>query len=368
LGQNLQVRAAAQIARLARLCALTCAISCAVLFSLSPAASAATKITTPSSFRSLAEVSTWIDGYRTTHDVARFGDAIRAASRFGAFKDPDGAGLYVGFIAGVIGANPDKADALVAQMFPVSASDHWALVRGIAYSGLPNWRFVLKRAAHRMPSRAVMIEAYVNGRLPVLDDLAIKPSPTTWQRIRASLAIDFGGKTHEPRTLEPTQALLDTLWGYYLATGSYRPLLRIVDLLPWAKDRDDADRLTLGSMATYTLAVNAARDPDLLERLRGIRRQRAANAENVKVLDTVIAAAETADTGRLRKEQLAAIEKLKMKGPAYKQEMSTWGKVGQGAIAVGCVAAAVTGHVELGLPCVIGGGATSAAMYYMSDR
>lgn len=359
----MQKRITAKGAWLARLLALSWVLSSALSFA--PPAVAATKATP---FRSLAEVNNWIDSYRATHDVARFGDAIKAASRFGAFKDPDAAGLQVGFIAGVLGANPDEADALVAQMFPLSESDHWAVVRGIAYSGLPNWRFVLKRAAQRMPSRTVMIEAYVSGRLPVLDDLSIKPSPTTWQRIRASLAIDFSGGKNKPRVLEPTQALLDTLWGQYLATGSYRPLLRVVDLLPWAQDRDDADKLTLGSMAKYTLAVNASRDPSLLERLRGIRGTRAANAENVKVLDAVIAAAETADTGALRKEQLAAIEKLKMKGPAYKQEMSTWGKIGQGAIAVGCVAAAVTGHVELGLPCVIGGGATSAAMYYMNDR
>jgi hypothetical protein len=39
-----------------------------------------------------------------------------------------------------------------------------------------------------------------------------------------------------------------------------------------------------------------------------------------------------------------------------------WGQVGQGALAVGCIAAAATGHIELGLPCVIGGGVSSAAL------
>ena len=82
----------------------------------------------------------------------------------------------------------------------------------------------------------------------------------------------------------------------------------------------------------------------------------------------IVLAAETAETGKLRKDALAAIEQLKMKGPAYRRELSTWGKIGQGALAVGCVAAAATGHIELGLPCVIGGGATNAAAYYMNDR
>ncbi|MGE0565977.1 MAG: hypothetical protein AB7O50_15850 [Pseudolabrys sp.] len=317
-------------------------------------------------FQSLAEVTDWINTYRDRRDAARTGEAIKAASRFGGFKDPEQAGVYVGFIAGILGANRDRADRIVASMFPLSESDHWAVVRGIAYSGLPNWRFVLKRAAHRMPSRRVMIEAYTGGKLPILGDLKIEPSPTTWQRVKASLS--FGNSKPVKPDLEPNQVLLDTLWGYYLATGSYGPLLRIVELLPWAGDRDDVEKLTVGSMAKYTLAVNASRDPALLDQLRVVRRAKAKHdSDSTKPLDEVIAAAETADTGKLRKDQLAAIEQLKMKGPGYKRDLSTWGKIGQGAIAVGCVAAAATGQVQFGLPCVIGGGATSAALYYMND-
>jgi len=39
-----------------------------------------------------------------------------------------------------------------------------------------------------------------------------------------------------------------------------------------------------------------------------------------------------------------------------------WGKVGEGALAVGCIAAAAAGQVELGIPCVIGGATSSAAL------
>jgi hypothetical protein len=31
---------------------------------------------------------------------------------------------------------------------------------------------------------------------------------------------------------------------------------------------------------------------------------------------------------------------------------------------IGCIVAAATGHVELGLPCVIGGAASTAALSY----
>jgi hypothetical protein len=76
---------------------------------------------------------------------------------------------------------------------------------------------------------------------------------------------------------------------------------------------------------------------------------------------------ETAEISALRKNALAAIEQLKTKGPAYKRDANTWAKVGQGALAVGCVTAAVMGQIALGLPCVIGGGASSAAMYYVNQ-
>jgi hypothetical protein len=258
---------------------------------------------------------------------------------------------------------------LIDQMMTVREEDQWAIVRGIAYSGLPDWKNILRRHAHQLPGRQLMIADYLNGRMPTLDKLVIKPSPTQWERIKDAVAIDWPGakKPAKPVELDPTQDILDTLWGYYLASGSYKPVLRMVDLLPWSKDRDNVDKLTIGSMAKYTLATNASRDTALLAKLKTIRDAKSQTKETKKLLEEVIHAAEVADTGKLRTDALAAIEQLKIKGPNYKREVSTWAKVGQGTLAVGCVAAAVMGQVYLGLPCVIGGGATSAAMYYMNN-
>ena len=65
---------------------------------------------------------------------------------------------------------------------------------------------------------------------------------------------------------------------------------------------------------------------------------------------------------RVRKEALAAIDELKTKGPGYRREVSLWGRVGEGALAIGCIAAAAAGQIEFGLPCVIGGATSSAAL------
>lgn len=321
---------------------------------------------------SLQAGTDWINAYRATRDLDHAPYVIRSLSRLGAFREPEAAGVYVGFIAGLIGSNPDEADRLIDGMLGMRAEDQWALVRGIAYSGSPHWKNLLRAHASQMPARRVLINGYLSDKLPVLDDLTIKPSPTTWQRIREAFAIGKADAKPAKATLTPSQTSIDTLWGYYLASGEYAPVMRIVDLLPWASDRDDAEKLTTGSMARYTLAMNASRDPVLLDMLKVIRQTKGKAKYDsdavVKPLDEVIEAAELADASALRKDALASIEQLKIKGPAYKRELSNWGKFGQGALAVGCVVAAATGHVELGLPCVIGGGATNAAAYYMNDK
>jgi hypothetical protein len=133
-------------------------------------------------------------------------------------------------------------------------------------------------------------------------------------------------------------------------------------MLPWSKDRQNTDKLTVGSMAKYTLASNAAHDSELLATLK---REAPHEAEDVKpILNEIIEAVDTMEIARLRKEALAAIDDLKRKGPSDKRDMTTLGQIGQGAVALGCVAAAATGQIELGLPCVVGGALGSAALTY----
>ena len=343
----------------------------AVLLSLNAAQANRTPAPPLPNFVTLQSTTDWINAYRVARNPAQAPAAIRALSQHGALRDPETSGSAVGFIAGLIATNHDRAETLIAGMFPIRAEDQWAIVRGIAYSGAPRWKQLLREAAPRMPSWQVMIEHYLDDKLPTLHELTIKPSPTTMQRMRDAFVIEaLSADSGKPKkiVLEPTQTVIDTLWGFYLASGSYGPILKLVEFLPWALDKDDAEKLTVGSMAKYTLAMNAQRDPELLGKLKHLRKARQQSSIVVTQLDEVIRAAETADPGTLRKNALAAIEQIKIKGPNYKRELSTWGKVGQGAIAVGCVVAAVTGHIEFGLPCVIGGGASTAAMYYITEK
>jgi len=312
----------------------------------------------------------WINSYRVKPDPASVPDVVQALSRMGAFKDPETAGPYIGFIAGVLAANPDRAEELIGRMFPLPDENHWVIVRAIAYSDHPEWRRLLRVFSAKMPGRQVMIQRYLSGRLPTLFQVAPHRSQTIGQRVGYYFSYDTYFGDNQKRTprqeLEPSPELLDTFWGYYFATARYRSVARIVGMLPWSKETNSVDLLTLGNMSKYTLASNAVRDKHLLAMLKEAVGQQPKPVATV--LREVIEAAETVDTARLRKEALASIEELRRKGPSSRREASRWGQIGLGALSLGCVAAAATGQVELGLPCVLGGALSSAGLRYWETQ
>ena len=74
---------------------------------------------------SLGVVQQWIYGYRAKPDYAHVPAAVRVLFHSQTFKEPESAGIYLGFIAGAIGSNPAKAEQLVNSFFPVPPQDEW---------------------------------------------------------------------------------------------------------------------------------------------------------------------------------------------------------------------------------------------------
>src|SRR4051812_9805465 len=52
----------------------------------------------------------WINGYRHHPEPDQAPLAVKGMSRLGILTDSEGAGVYVGFLAGVFARNPDKID------------------------------------------------------------------------------------------------------------------------------------------------------------------------------------------------------------------------------------------------------------------
>ena len=286
-------------------------------------------------FGSAENMLRWINGYRTNPQPDKVPALVHAVSHLGLFRDMETAGVYVGFMAGVIEANPKRAEALIAKMFPMPPEDQVAIVRAIAHSGHPEWKELLGKFSERMPARKVLIDRFVTGKQPTLKQMPL----------------DAGAGP------------LDMLWGQYFATGSYEPVLRMVSILEWSKDVNNVDRLTVGSMTKLTLATNASRDKELLDMLKSAMRHE--TKETRAVLREVIDAAETFEFGRVRKDAVAAIDQLKVKGPASARNTQWWGQAGQTALALGCIVAGAMGHMEVGIPCIVGGAVSSAALKYM---
>lgn len=291
-----------------------------------------------SEFARAEDVLKFINDYRTNPRPEKLPEVFRAMGNLGLFRDLDMAGVYVGFVAGVLGSNPEKTERLIIEMFPMPPMDQVVLIKAIAFTGLANWKAVLQRFVERMPARTGLMRKYLYGDGKALDDLP----------------------------LEGGSFVLDAHWGYYYATGDSRPARRIISALAWARDKNDLEKLTIASMAKWTLATNASRDKDLIDILKDeVNHQ----PKLVRVeLGEVIEAAETFETQRLRKAALASIEELKAKGPQRDRDIAWWGKAGQTALALGCVAAGAMGHIEVGLPCVLGGAASTAALKYLTPQ
>lgn len=307
----------------------------------------------------------WINAYNPKRDVGRVPAVMKVASELGLMSDPEGGGMFVGFMAGVIGANPKSAPGIIKKLLAIRSADHWAVVRAIAYSGHPNWRGLMTRFAKDMPDRATMAQRYLDGTLPTLNT-PVAEERTSWKD-RVNPRKWFAGKDDDrPVPLEERPEIIDVYWGYYYGSRSASPVKRLVGMLPWSEERDSVEKLTIGSMAKFTMALNASRDMKLLKLLKTLQAQQT-HKKTKKQLAEAIEAAETMEVTALRKEALDRLEELKRMGPGSKRDIAWWGKLGQGAISLGCVAAAATGQVALGVPCVVGGAATSGLLYYFAS-
>lgn len=282
-------------------------------------------------------VLAFINGYRERKQPEAIPALVKAMVRLGVIDDPEKSGIYIGFLAGVIQDNQVTAAKLIADMFPMPPPQQVVLIKAIVYSDLPDWKLILRAFTERMPARQVMIRRYLYGEGKPLKELPLDDAST-----------------------------LDVHWGLYFATGNWQPAARIIDALRWAGEKNDVEKLTIGSMAKWTYATNASRDKNLLDLAKTElnHRPKALRAH----LREVIEAAELFETGRLRKSALKAIDELRAKGPQRVRDINTWGQAGQTVLALGCVAAAALGQAYVGVPCVIGGALSSAALKYLVPK
>jgi hypothetical protein len=313
---------------------LTALFFVAVVLALAPMAADAKGKAKKLPFTGPEQVLHWINDYRRNPAPERLAEVYKAMRDLGLLKDVEGAGIYVGFMAGIIGANPDKAEKLIADMFPMPPPDQVVVVKAIAFSGLAEWKELLGKFVERMPARQIVIDRYLSGKLPVLRDLPLD-----------------------------NPIAVDANWGYYFATGSSEPIQRLVRGLSWSRDKNNVEKLTIGSVVKWTLANNASRDNELLDYLKtSVPHQ----PDEVEVpLKDIIESCETFELAHIRKQALDSIEELKKKGSEASRNFAWWGQAGQTAMTLGCVAAGAAAQVSAGMPCVVGSALSTAGLKYL---
>jgi hypothetical protein len=302
-------------------------------------------------FPSPDKLMDWISNYRQHKNPARVPAAVHAMYDYGLFGDEEKAWFCTGFIAGILGTNPKDGPAMIPRFFPLPDKEQAVIIRAIAYSERPDWRELLEKTSSRTPLRRPLIDDFLSGKRPTLMELPL----------------DTGGSPG-----------IYALWGYYVATGQYAPVVRIMQALRWSKNKDDGgfsfrkvfsgwggdgsavDKITTGGTAKWTLASYAERDRALLNLYRAEYAK--APAEIAKPLKDVIDAAEIFESEKIRKDQFGAIEDAQKQQMTNEAGMSKGATAGSIAIATGCVAASALGQAYIAVPCVIGGALYTGAV------
>ena len=302
-------------------------------------------------FTSPEQLMDWISSYRKHRRPWEVPAAVHAMRRYGLFADEEKAWFCTGFVAGVLGSNPKDGPALVAKMFPMPDKEQAVIIRGIAYSGRPDWRELLENSSPRMPLRRPLIDDFLDGKRPTL----------------MKLPLESGGSEG-----------IYALWGYYVATGQHEPVVRIIQALQWSRTKKDSGfsfskvfsgwgndasavtKITTGGTAKWTLASYAERDRELLNLYRAEYERQPETIS--KPLKDVIDAAQDFESERIRKDQYGAIEDAQKAQMSSEAGMTKGATAGSLAIATGCVAASALGQAYIALPCVIGGALYTGAV------
>jgi hypothetical protein len=302
-------------------------------------------------FSSPDRLMDWMSNYRNHKSPSRVPVAVHAMKDYGLFADEEKAWFCTGFIAGVLGSNPKDGPNLIPGMFPMPDKEQAVIIRAIAYSGRPDWRELLEKTSPRTPLRRPLIDDFLAGKRPTLMELPL----------------DTGGSPG-----------IYALWGYYVATGQYEPVVRIMQALRWSKRKGDSgfsfrkvftgwgsdpsaiDKITTGGTAKWTLASYAERDRALLALYRA---EYARQPQDIAVpLKDVIDAAEIFESEKVRKDQFGAIEDAQRAQMSNESGMTKGATAGSIAIATGCVAASALGQAYIALPCVLGGALYTGAV------
>jgi len=166
------------------------------------------------------------------------------------------------FLAMVLRQHP----RLLPDVFKQSADFHLKTRKVIWFAA---WEADLPAAREQLRAARESEEEHAKKLIDVL--LAEPPTPFKERKIESATDLDM-------------------LWSAYFATGDKNYVERIIDVLPWAREKEDAAKLLVGVTARWSLAANARRHKPVMTLCKKIRKKA---DDNLKpMLDHVLAEAE----------------------------------------------------------------------------
>jgi len=224
-------------------------LTCVVLLALTSAG--ATERATPDEFEQ------WMTYYYLAPHPEEVASALETVTAMGFFENDNVQAPLSGFFTGIFRANPDKIGGWVKP-----------------YVGIPN-RHILYSALWMANSEEskTALKQMAQGAAPeeakTLRGLASSPPPTI-----ESMNIDG-------------PASLDYMWGYFSASGSDKPVLRIIDQMKLVNTKGNISAMLIGGAAQWSVSANARQHEKVLKIVK--EKAETADPETRVLLKTILA-------------------------------------------------------------------------------
>lgn len=188
-------------------------------------------------FSAAPQVTGWMSHYYEHPQPERVEAAVRYLSKSGYLGKRGSAPAVMGFISGVMAANPGGARALALRLADLPEAQQPVLLIGLWYSGVPDSAAILRDLMPRMPGQKERISNFIATAAPKITD--IPPERGSW--------------------------VIDMLWGDFIATGSEEAVKRIIDVLAWLHPGGEHSQMAVAASARWSLLGNAVQHERVLQ-------------------------------------------------------------------------------------------------------
>lgn len=183
-----------------------------------------------SSFAARAEISArgWLETYYLNPQPAELGRQVQRLSASGYFEQSSHVAIAIGFLSTVFAQHPERVDGWLAEFKNLPSRDHRLVACALWQAGNPAGAAMLRELGAGSSERDAVLQLARTTSNDVANTVVRSPSSMNLQ------------------------------WGAFLATGSERYIVNVLDAMGTGLPEVD-------TAARYALAQNAAAHPRVLE-------------------------------------------------------------------------------------------------------